>query len=121
MVLNISFWLSLTVATLSVGESSALLIGMRNSAGPAPWMTNSNIAYAISDIALGLALGVVELRGKGDCWSAKAALGAIVLSNGARAIEYFARRSHPFCANGPLLVFDIAKLGLATGALGMTF
>ena len=70
---------------------------MRDSAGPAPWMTGTNVAYAASDIVLGLGLGAAELAGKGDDWYAKAALGTLVLSCAARAVEYAVGPAHPFC------------------------
>ena len=117
MTAGISFWLALSVATISTGESGALLAGMRDSGGPSPWMTTANVAYAISDIGLGIGLGAAELAGKGDAWYARAALGALALSCGARAIEYASRPEHPFCANAPLLAVDLAKLVLAAGAL----
>ena len=120
MTIGISFWLALSASTMSVGESGALLAGMRDAAGPSPWMTTANVAYAVTDIGLGVGLGAAELAGKGDAWYAKAALGALALSCGARAIEYAVGSAHPFCANAPLLAVDLAKLVLAGAALAFT-
>jgi hypothetical protein len=94
MHLTLSFCLALSAATLSVGESGALLVGMRDASGPAPWMTASNVAYA--------------------------ALGAIALSCGLRAAEYASGSGNAFCANGPLLGVDLLKLALAAGAVAAT-
>jgi len=116
MILGLSFWLGLSAATVSGGESGALLIGMRDSAGPAPWMTGLNVSYAVTDIALGLIVGAAELTGQGDSWYAKAALGAMALTCATRAIEFLCAAENPFCANGSLFVMDVIKLALAAGA-----
>jgi hypothetical protein len=115
--ITLSFCLALSAASLSVGESGALLVGMRDATAPAPWMTARNVAYAISDMGLGLGLGAAELAGKGDGWYAYAALGALALSCGSRAVEYRAGAPRPFCENAPLFAVDLVKLALAAGAL----
>ncbi len=109
--------LELCASIISAGEAGALLVGMRDGAGPSSWMTASNVAYSATDIAFGLGVGALELGKKGDTWYAQLALGAMAIGCGARAIEYAAGGKHPFCANSGLLAVDILKLLLAAGAV----
>jgi hypothetical protein len=116
MTSSLSFWLALAAAVLSAGESGALLAGMREGEKPSQWMTGANVAYAVSDIGLGLVVGAAELGGMGGSWYSMAALGALTLSCGTRAVEYALGAPQAFCANGPLFAVDLAKLLLSGGA-----
>ncbi len=110
-----SFYLVLIVSILSVGESGALLVGMRDASGPSPWMTGSNVAYAVSDIGFGLSILTAELSKHGDSWFTYAALGGLALSCGARVIQY--KTPNAFCANEALFAMNLVKLGLLMGTI----
>jgi hypothetical protein len=112
MIDGLVFWLCIGVGGLSAGESTLLAIGMRDAAGPTPWMTPANIAYVASDIALGAGLVAAEVLGRDRAWYGLAALGALALTNGARAIEYLLHVPDAFCANGGLFAVDCVKLAL---------
>jgi hypothetical protein len=113
---GITLGIVLSLSVASIGESSALLVGMNLGGGGNLWLTPRNVAYATSDILLGgfLAYSAVDSRwGRG---SVLAALGMLTMTNILRAVEYYSDAPNPFCANEALLAVDIAKIALSVTA-----
>lgn len=103
--------LIIILSSISVFESSALLVGMRNSAGPTSWMNLSNIAFCISDIICGLFLSLFYFLK--DQKITLAFLIFLLLSNFYREIEFIVKRDNPFCFNSGLFIVNTIKVSIS--------
>jgi hypothetical protein len=113
---GITLGIVLTLSVASIGESSALLVGMNLGGGGNLWLTPRNVAYATSDILLGGLLAYAAVDGRWGRGPVLAALGVLALTNTLRAVEYYSDAPNPFCANEALLAVDLAKIALSATA-----